>query len=88
MTVSFLIRILIVAGFMLLVSCHDQDGEFARPREKRDQPVELVLLDDGRPHPAVLAEDQTVIRGNGEEPQTLDPHQAESVPSAFALITL
>lgn len=70
---------------MLLVSCHDQDGEFARPREKRDQPVELVLLDDGRPHPAVLAEDQTVIRGNGEEPQTLDPHQAESVPSANIL---
>ena len=69
----------------MLASCHDQDGEFARPREKRDQPVELVLLDDGRPHPAVLAEDQTVIRGNGEEPQTLDPHQAESVPSANIL---
>ncbi len=85
MTVSLSIRILIAAGLMLLVSCHDQDGEFARPREKRDQPVELVLLDDGRPHPAVLAEDQTVIRGNGEEPQTLDPHQAESVPSANIL---
>ena len=69
----------------MLASCHDQDGEFARPREKRDQPVELVLLDDGRPHPAVLAEDQTVIRGDGEEPQTLDPHQAESVPSANIL---
>ncbi len=56
-----------------------------RPREKRDQPVELVLLEDERPHPAVLAEDQTVIRGNGEEPQTLDPHQAEGVPSANIL---
>ncbi len=56
-----------------------------RPREKRAQPVELVLLEDGRPHPAVLAEDQTVIRGNGEEPQTLDPHQAEGVPSANIL---
>ncbi|MCH8228096.1 MAG: peptide ABC transporter substrate-binding protein [Proteobacteria bacterium] len=85
MTVSLSIRILIGASLVMLASCHDQDGEFARPREKRDQPVELVLLDDGRPHPAVLAEDQTVIRGNGEEPQTLDPHQAESVPSANIL---
>jgi len=79
------IRMSIGASLVLLASCYDQDGEFARPREKRDQPVELVLLDDGRPHPAVLAEDQTVIRGNGEEPQTLDPHQAESVPSANIL---
>ena len=43
------------------------------------------MLEDGRPHPAVLAEDQTVIRGNGEEPQTLDPHQAEGTPSANIL---
>ncbi len=56
-----------------------------RPREKRDQPVELVLLDNGRPDPAVLAEDQTAIRGNGGAPQTLDPHQAEGVPSANIL---
>ncbi len=85
MTVSLSIRKFIGASLVLLASCHDPDGEFARPREQRDQPVELVLLDDGRPHPAVLAEDQTVTRGNGEEPQTLDPHQAESVPSANIL---
>jgi oligopeptide transport system substrate-binding protein len=72
-------------SFVLLASCRDQDGGFAPPREKRDQPVELVLLEDGRPHPAVLAEDQTVVRGNGEEPQTLDPHQAEGTPSANIL---
>jgi oligopeptide transport system substrate-binding protein len=70
---------------MLLASCRDQDGGFAPPREKRDQPVALVLLEDGRPHPAVLAQDQTVTRGNGEEPQTLDPHQAEGVPAANIL---
>ena len=85
MTVSLSIRIFITTSLVLLVSCHDQSGEFAQPRENRDQPVELVLLDDGRPHPAVLAEDQTVIRGNGEEPATLDPHQAEGVPSANIL---
>ena len=85
LTVSLLIRIFISVNLALLASCHDQDGDFARPREKRDQPVELVLLDDGRPHPAVLASDQTVTRGNGEEPETLDPHRAESVPSANIL---
>ncbi len=76
---------LIACSLVLLASCQDQDGEFVRPREQKNQPVELVLLEDGRPHPAVLAEDQTVIRGNGEEPQTLDPHQAEGVPAANIL---
>ena len=85
MTVSLSIRMLMALSFVLLASCRDQDGGFAPPREKRDQPVELVLLEDGRPNPAVLAEDQTVIRGKGEEPQTLDPHQAEGTPSANIL---
>ncbi len=85
MTAPFSIRILIAFSLVLAASCRDQDGAYMRPREKRDQPVELVLLEDERPHPAVLAEDQTVIRGNGEEPQTLDPHQAEGVPSANIL---
>ncbi len=85
MTASLSIRILIAFSLMLLASCRDQDGGFAPPREKRDQPVALVLLEDGRPHPAVLAQDQTVTRGNGEEPQTLDPHQAEGVPAANIL---
>ena len=85
MTASLSIRILVAFSLMLLASCRDQDGGFAPPREKRDQPVALVLLEDGRPHPAVLAQDQTVTRGNGEEPQTLDPHQAEGVPAANIL---
>ncbi len=89
MTVSLSFRTLsygfIAFSLVLLASCRDQDGGFAPPREKRNQPVELVLLEDGRPAPAVLAEDQTVIRGNGEEPQTLDPHQAEGTPSANIL---
>jgi len=85
LTASLSIRILVAFSLMLLASCRDQDGGFAPPREKRDQPVALVLLEDGRPDPAVLAQDQTVTRGNGEEPQTLDPHQAEGVPAANIL---
>ena len=70
---------------LLLASCDDPSGEFTGPREKRAQPVDLVLLEDGRPDPAVLATEQIVFRGNGEEPRTLDPHQAEGLPSAHIL---
>jgi oligopeptide transport system substrate-binding protein len=49
------------------------------------QAVELELDEQGRPLPAVLAEQQIIHRGNGEEPQTLDPHLAEGVPSANIL---
>ncbi|MDX1381239.1 MAG: hypothetical protein R3233_08960, partial [Xanthomonadales bacterium] len=54
------------------------------PREKRPQPVELELV-DGRPVASVLAAEQVLHRGNGEEPQTLDPHLAEGVPSSHVL---
>ena len=77
MTASLPIRIFLSSSIVLLASCGGQDSDFARPRENRKQPVELVLLEDGRPSPAVLAEDQVVYRGNGEEPQALDPHLAQ-----------
>jgi oligopeptide transport system substrate-binding protein len=82
---SLPIRTLIAFSILLLASCDDPNGDFARPREKRDQPVDLVLLEDGRPDPAVLATEQVVVRGNGEEPRTLDPHQAEGLPTAHIL---
>jgi oligopeptide transport system substrate-binding protein len=82
---SLPIRTLIAFSILLLASCDDPNGDFARPREKRDQPVDLVLLEDGRPDPAVLATEQVVVRGNGEEPRTLDPHQAEGLPTAHVL---
>jgi oligopeptide transport system substrate-binding protein len=82
---SLPIRTLIAFSMLQLASCDDPNGDFARPREKRDQPVDLVLLEDGRPDPAVLATEQVVFRGNGEEPRTLDPHQAEGLPTAHIL---
>jgi len=85
LTIALSIRILLASSFLLLAACGDSDSDFSRPRETRNQPVELVLLEDGRPHPAVLAEEQLVRRGNGEEPQTLDPHLAEGVPSTHIL---
>jgi len=79
------IRIILAGSFVLLASCGDSDSDFSRPREKRPQAVELVLLENGRPDPSILADEQIVYRGNGEEPQTLDPHLAEGVPSAHIL---
>jgi oligopeptide transport system substrate-binding protein len=69
---------------VLLPAC---DGDAGRPdsdRSNRPKPVEEVLI-DGRPTHAVLAEEQLFIRGNGEEPQTLDPHLAEGIPASNIL---
>ena len=46
------------------------------------QPVKLVLNDEGRPVPSILAQQQELNRDNGQEPQTLDPHLAEGRPAA------
>ncbi len=82
---STYIRSFLACGLLGLVACSDQEGDFGRPLEQREQPVELILLEDGRPDPAVLAEEQIVRRGNGEEPETLDPHLALGVPASHIL---
>jgi len=69
---------------LALASCGGSDEPLNAAREDRPQPVELVLI-DGRPDPLVLADVQVLYRGNGEEPQTLDPHRASGVPSAHIL---
>jgi oligopeptide transport system substrate-binding protein len=79
------LRVVLATSLALLVGCGDENGDFGRPRENRPQPVDLVLLENGRPDPSVLAEEQVVHRGNGDEPQTLDPHQAEGVPASTIL---
>ena len=79
------IRILIACGLLTLTACSDREGDFGGPAARRQQPVELLLLEDGQPDPAVLADEQVVRRGNGEEPETLDPHRAVGVPSSHIL---
>ncbi|NNL04294.1 MAG: peptide ABC transporter substrate-binding protein [Xanthomonadales bacterium] len=68
-----------------LGGCSDEGLDFGVRPENRARPVELVLLENGRPDPSVLAEEQVVRRGNGEEPSTLDPHRADGVPAAHIL---
>jgi len=77
--------VVVLLAVVLLAACGDREPT-AEPRPPRlPQPVALELDDDGRPLPELLAEIQVLHRGNGEEPQTLDPHLAEGVPSANIL---
>ena len=85
MTRSSAIRAFLPCCLLGLASCGDGERDFGGPRENRLQPVELVLMENGRPDPAVLADEQVVLRGNGEEPATLDPHLAQGVPSSHIL---
>lgn len=79
------IQIALACGLLTLAACAERGGENGSPADRRQQPVELVLLEDGRPDPAVLAEEQVVYRGNGEEPETLDPHLAVGIPTSHIL---
>ncbi|TVS11775.1 MAG: peptide ABC transporter substrate-binding protein [Wenzhouxiangella sp.] len=77
-----------LAGMLLLplVACNgDRQASDHLPPSRLPQPVALETDEQGRPLPDVLAETQVLYRGNAEEPQTLDPHLAEGVPSANIL---
>jgi oligopeptide transport system substrate-binding protein len=77
---------LIALAVLTLVAC-DKGAEDRRARknDRHAKPVELVLNEDGRPAAHVLAQEQILHRDNGEEPQTLDPHLAEGLPSLHIL---
>lgn len=78
--------ILLFAFILLLGACgNDNQEQMIGGRDRHARPVELVLTEDGRPSPSVLAQEQELHRNNGEEPQTLDPHLAEGLPSAHIL---
>ncbi len=67
----------------LLVACtsgHD-DGDDGPPPARWNLP-ELAFTADGRPDPAILAPVQVLHRGNGSQPQGLDPHITEGIPSS------
>ena len=85
MTLLNVTRLFLACSLLGFTACGDRDGDFGRPSKQRSQPVELLLLEDGRPDPSVLAEEQRVYRGNGEEPETLDPHLAQGVPASRIL---
>ena len=79
------IGILMACSLLALTACGEREGDLGGSAERRPQPVKLVLTEEGRPAPSVLADEQVVFRGNGEEPETLDPHLAIGVPSSHIL---
>ena len=79
-------RLLPTLSLLLVVACGGDREAAEQPRAPRlPQPVALEVDERGRPLPQVLADVQVLYRGNGEEPQTLDPHLAEGVPSSNIL---
>lgn len=75
----------LVGGLLLLAACGDGRIDFGQRQGERSQPVPLVLQENGLPWPSLLASEQVVYRGNGEEPSTLDPHRAVGLPAARIL---
>jgi oligopeptide transport system substrate-binding protein len=69
----------------ILGACGDDFQEKLAARGSHAHPVDLVLNEEGRPVPSILAEQQELHRDNGQEPQTLDPHLAEGRPAAHIL---
>jgi oligopeptide transport system substrate-binding protein len=70
---------------LLLAGCGGDDASLQADGERHVKPVGLQLDENGRPLPAVLADEQVLYRDNGEEPQTLDPHLADGFASAHIL---
>ena len=78
-------RVLLPLVLFLGACGNDDQQQIISGRDRQIRPVDLVLTEDGRPDPSVLAQQQELHRDNGDEPQTLDPHKAEGVASAHIL---
>ncbi len=77
--------VLMLVLAVLLGACGKNNPEQTVKHKRHVRPVELILDENGRPDPSVLDEVQQLQRDNGQEPQTLDPHLAEGLPSAHIL---
>ena len=83
--VNLLRPLFLLPILLLFLGACGNNSQNQSAAERHARPVELVLNEDGRPVPSVLAREQVLHRDNGEEPQTLDPHIAEGLSSAHIL---
>lgn len=82
---SHLRQFFLLPILVLFLGACGSDSRNPSTVDRHAHPVDLVLTEDGRPIPSILAPEQVLHRDNGEEPQTLDPHLAEGLPSAHIL---
>lgn len=82
-----MIRVAIILWLAFgLIACGDSGpDEPGQPAPRLPVPVDAEFDEAGRPLEHVLADSQVLHRGNGEEPQTLDPHLSEGVPTSNIL---
>ncbi len=66
---------------LLLVGCGNENSDQAAASSPVWNLPDVVLTEDGLPDPSILAPVQILHRGNGTQPQGLDPHITEGVPS-------
>lgn len=80
------VRALAAAAMLALLSaCGEREATEAPPSIELAEPMAVERNEAGLPVAEILADEQVLHRGNGEEPQTLDPHRAEGVPAANVL---
>lgn len=76
----FILGFGIVAFSWLLASCNQNSSQL----EQKTQNIQVseIKLINGKPDPDILAKSQILRKGNGSQPQTLDPHKGEGVPGS------
>jgi len=82
---------MLVLTVVWLVGCQSPEPQTPAadgPAMALPEPVTVTFDATGRPNPDALAPEQILHRGNGEEPQTLDPHLGEGVPTTNIVIDL
>ena len=75
-------RLFYLCLFAILTACSNTGDQPVQVERIIVPPLKLI---DGRPDPSILADKQVLRKGNGSQPQTLDPHKAEGVPSSNIL---
>jgi oligopeptide transport system substrate-binding protein len=73
-------KLFYVACLLLLVSCNQNDS--LQEQVKFRIKVPEIKFINGKPDSAILATKQILRKGNGSQPQTLDPHKGEGVPGS------
>ncbi|TVR93399.1 MAG: peptide ABC transporter substrate-binding protein, partial [Wenzhouxiangellaceae bacterium] len=71
----------LILAFALSACGERSELETGVPVQRWNLP-EVIFTEDGRPDPSILAPVQVLHRGNGTQPQGLDPHITEGVPSS------